>query len=352
MKGIYFTKTYLEQIRSPSKILSWGPLVERWSRTPSLKKAQIQLQLTDICNLRCPFCSYRKLRGNTSLSMQQIERALEIFSPSLVILTGGGEPALYKWFEDAVRLISQKAERIGMITNGTVLPSVDSLLWERFEWVRISFYGPASYQSKTQEEKVLRNLTGYLNSPVKYCGVGILFDPAKDSISLLFDALREYQQMWRTWRKLNVQIRVLRTFGPDRRDSDVRESIQRELSDSDGEFLEFLTTATNLFEWLDRGRSLLASDTETNTADRCYLPILEAVIRPNGDVYPCDTTPQSGNWRIGNLSDGEEELLANTARLKSDIKPQCCPKCRYDAMNRILDGERQYRLMAAGIFFI
>lgn len=84
------------------------------------------IMLTDICQHTCAFCSVATREGN-SLTMVQIREYLDQLVPlglKSVILSGGGNPILYKCketksdFNDAVDLIKSYGLEIGLITNG------------------------------------------------------------------------------------------------------------------------------------------------------------------------------------------------------------------------------------------
>ena len=67
------------------------------------------------------------------------------------------------------------------------------------------------------------------------------------------------------------------------------------------------------------------------------MPLLEVVVRPNGDLYPCDNTPQRDpTKKIGNIMDSPEEIAKQQIELYRTIVPKKCFACRYDSMNNLL----------------
>lgn len=93
------------------------------------------VMLTDVCNHSCAFCSVQKRVGD-SLHFDIVVAylaALKQYGLKAVILSGGGNPILYrckvtgKNFNDVVNMIHGMGLQIGLITNG--MPMRDCL-WE------------------------------------------------------------------------------------------------------------------------------------------------------------------------------------------------------------------------------
>lgn len=105
-----------------------------------------------LCNLNCEYCSVKNRERNLSLDINKIkDYVIKLQSRGLkaVILTGGGEPTLYKQFNELVRWI--KIERdlsIALITNGTLQNKVEKDVWSLFSWIRISINHFEGYESK------------------------------------------------------------------------------------------------------------------------------------------------------------------------------------------------------------
>ena len=93
------------------------------------------------CNLKCPYCSVTKRDTHQRIALPVIQQYLnDLKSRGLraVILTGGGEPTIYKEFNELVRWIRNAGLRVALITNGTQSHRVESNTWLAFSWVRVS----------------------------------------------------------------------------------------------------------------------------------------------------------------------------------------------------------------------
>lgn len=98
-------------------------------RTGKPQCVTTHVMLTDVCNHRCAFCSVQHREGD-SLHFEDVLAYLGIlkrFGLKSVILSGGGNPILYKCkqtgknFNDVVEAVHGMGLQIGLITNGMPL---------------------------------------------------------------------------------------------------------------------------------------------------------------------------------------------------------------------------------------
>jgi organic radical activating enzyme len=95
------------------------------------------------CNLKCPYCSvtYRDTHSRIPLEIIK-DYVVKLKSRGLraVILTGGGEPTSYKYFNDLVRWLYGEDLSIAVVTNGSKIywNKVDPEVCQMFDWVRVS----------------------------------------------------------------------------------------------------------------------------------------------------------------------------------------------------------------------
>ncbi len=108
----------------------------------------VEMHLTDICNLKCSWCTDKELRKNgATLPLEVIERLFKEFGGhnTGVTLEGGGEPTLHSQFADVVRIGNKYGVDMGLITNGT---NDISEIVHKLKWVRVSL------DSSTREEYI------------------------------------------------------------------------------------------------------------------------------------------------------------------------------------------------------
>lgn len=111
---------------------------------PHSSPISINLDLTSACNFSCPFCVDSKLiNSGKSLTLEGVKKTIHtLHSHGLlsVILIGGGEPTLHKDFEEIVRYIKSKRLQIGIVTNGSRLEKMETVVeaLREKDWIRIS----------------------------------------------------------------------------------------------------------------------------------------------------------------------------------------------------------------------
>lgn len=83
----------------------------------------VELHLTDICNLKCEWCTDKELRKNGAvMDMDVVSRLFREFwrHGTGVTLEGGGEPTMHPEFHRVARIGQSNSLDMGLITNGTV----------------------------------------------------------------------------------------------------------------------------------------------------------------------------------------------------------------------------------------
>ena len=82
---------------------------------------RIYLEITNSCNLNCPFCSYEK--GHDFMSLKQIDNYLDQIREycNYIYLHILGEPLLHPDFERILDLLDEKKMQLQLVTNGTLL---------------------------------------------------------------------------------------------------------------------------------------------------------------------------------------------------------------------------------------
>ncbi len=148
---------------SPLKIFHHRGRIDALQRGEQPNPAQVQLIITNRCNHRCKFCSYR-MPGYTSNQMfnaadeipyakvlEIIDDCREMEIPAIQV-TGGGEPTIHPQFSEIVEQIVSRGLQLAIVTNGNVLPEKSIPTLACATWVRFSI--------DAAEEATYRSLRG------------------------------------------------------------------------------------------------------------------------------------------------------------------------------------------------
>lgn len=122
------------------------------------------------CNLNCAYCSVSKRKRNFRISFETIQDyVIKLKSRGLkaVILTGGGEPTLYPFFNELVHWLHDEQNlEVALITNGTNIDRVRQDTWDLFSWVRVSI----NFFDKFEERIRFPQIKGILGASMVYVG--------------------------------------------------------------------------------------------------------------------------------------------------------------------------------------
>jgi Radical SAM superfamily len=315
------------------------------------------LMLTDTCQHSCAFCSVQTREGN-SLSMIQIRDYLDQLIPiglKSVILSGGGNPILYKNdiydFNDAVDLIYGRGLEIGVITNGmpmkkhpdgrTSWKNVRPETLDKLTWVRISMSGLDHKENEVYVPDIDRSKTTLGFSYVYHDIYEVPEEPNHGKVSTEYD-LNGYAAP--------ESIRL----GEDR-----FETIRKQIADIVGlHHPEYVRLLPNCLEpekiaaRCDRLREMAQSiDPKTvfvqfkppEAPAACWLGYLHPVLNSDGYVYPCDScvlNRAAGHkfaepWRICRW-DEIGEHFSKPARSLIKNPSVTCPGCVFTKSNQLL----------------
>lgn len=129
---------------SSDKILRHIDRINAWIEDKNPSPITVELDLTNLCNHRCPECSgwYFQNRDQSYLPfvlLKDIIRQLAKAGVRGLIFTGGGEPLCHPQVNEAVKLAHGLGLDIGFITNGSLINKENSkVLLNCCTWLRVS----------------------------------------------------------------------------------------------------------------------------------------------------------------------------------------------------------------------
>ena len=126
------------------KILKHLDRVVDWQNTGISRPITYELDMTNVCNSKCPFCFgfYDQSKDQSSLTLNEakdIITQIKDFGGKGLTFTGGGDPLCNGASIEAVRYARTIGLDVGFITNGILLndANVDRLV-DNCTWIRVS----------------------------------------------------------------------------------------------------------------------------------------------------------------------------------------------------------------------
>lgn len=353
-------------------------------RTDNPRPVVSHIMLTDRCQHTCAFCSVQTREGNT-LSKQVINDYLDKLVPlglKAVILSGGGNPILYKTpdcdFNGIVDLIHSKGLEIGLITNGmplsdykgyyewhdgqkqdfaaiTKYPSTgphdtirrswktvrpDTL--DKLTWVRISMSGLDHKEGQVFVPDIDKTKTTLGFSYVYHDIYEVPEEPNHGKVSTL-DDLKQFGGSAKSVRLAEDRFETIT--------GQIREIVQKHQP-------EYVRLLPNCLEppkikaRCDRLQDMANAIDPTRVFVQfkppeapaaCYLGYLHPVLNSDGYVYPCDSCVlnKSANhkfaepWRICRWDEVDRVYSDPVRSLIKDPKT-LCPGCVFTKSNKLL----------------
>lgn len=338
------------------------------------------IMLTDVCNHTCAFCSVQARAGD-SLPWDTVTGYLETlqrYGLRAVILSGGGNPILYKRdgrdFNDVVDWIHSRGLEIGLITNGMPLkrfcyhrmqpvryildhpPPIEDISrnsWvtvhpntlDKLTWIRISMSGLDHEEREVYVPDVGPNTTlGF-----SYVGHDLYIEPADPhhgKVSTRADLLsgdrapdwtfeERFEELREQFYKYcqRYQPRYLRLL-PNCLEPPL---IPRRV--------EQLQAIADMVNHRLRRNVLFVQNKPPKAPHACYLGYVHPVLNCDGYVYPCDSCVlneaaehQFANpWRVCRW-DEVASLYERPVRSLIADPAKTCPGCVFPTSNAILES--------------
>lgn len=264
---------------------------------------------TSKCNLKCNFCSVKNRETYETLSLENtikpVVDKLKERGLKSVILSGGGEPMIYKEFEPMIDYIKSKDLEIGMITNGTLLHRFPDNFYDNFSWIRISI--------NALENGGKVKIPGTKNPVI---GFSYITNPLTTRKTL--EDIRDLAQ------ENNVDyVRVL---------PDCAQPFEKLEEDH--------IKVSKLIEEL--GEPFFHQYKIPTSPENCYLGFFHPVLYCDGNIYPCDSLvlndhndQQFKKEFVISSAENVERLYDSPVYSLVDPK-KSCPNCVFERQNTLL----------------
>lgn len=324
-----------------------------------MRLEEIDLYLTNRCNLSCDFCSVRARKHSSELSLDRILTLIdEACSMGLQELhLTGGEPTLRNDLEDVVAYAVKKGLNVRLITNGTILTN------ERLQLLRslglnsimISIDGESDYHNAVRGEGAFEKAFSTVKNAIN---LGMLV--RVNSVAWRdnqYDILRLAERLDDIGVNIYsiflgsplgyAQVHKDNIISPDewfefyKAVREVSSGLRMKVVIEKG-FLYPKEITYDLTDLQGRGRGCLNLTQNTD-----FL-----LIRSNGDVYPCvffsNEAPPMGNVNSQLLREIIEQFEQDSFYNEMGCLPEACKEC--SRMEKCRGGCRGYARLYTGFW--
>lgn len=306
---------------------------------------------TNSCNLACSYCSLGKKENIKCINEKSLTDILHYVckvceyrnEKELTLILHGGEPTLVpaEVYDKALQAVMLEFPdlhiKVLMQTNGMAMQEDMLTFIKKYDIsVGVSIDGSkkihdverCSAAGEATYDRVTANIDRLLQEGI---GVSCLMVLTSHALIESFDFLDYFEK-----RNLHLKINPLLNYG------EVYE--HPELSLKEGEYAEYLIRLYRYVVENDRDICISPLDkilqgilyenriTECTFCSDCNKDFL--CIDYNGDIYPCGKYADMSEYRIGNIKEGnynllETPIMKNLLSRRSTTLPEACAACKY-----------------------
>ena len=279
------------------------------------KFKRIYIEITNICNKNCSFCSTSK-KPKQHMSLAQFEFILKQIQPytNYIYLHVKGEPLLHPNLQEILELCNQYKIHVNITTNGTLISKQEKILQNSpaLRQLNISLH---SFEDTDKDHYILPILNSISNIK-KERNLIVVYR---------FWALQNYKLTQANRQLLDKIINYYQL------DSEVIQKIEQDTNIKIAN--DIYINKHELFEW----PTLASSDIEIRGF--CYGMSTQIAILVDGTVVPC-CLDSEGIINLGNIFETSFKEIINGKRaqhiLKSfrdgNVTEELCQKCKYRRM--------------------
>lgn len=270
------------------------------------KYKRIYIEITNICNLSCPFCSIdnRKKKAISLENMEEILKKIDKYT-DYIYLHVKGEPLIHRKLKEILDLCSKYNKKVNITTNGTLLKEKEDILGHSaINKINISLHSE-------------NNKTNYL-----------------EDIFSTVDKLKEKTIIYRFWTMNNGKLNIKSTELVD------KIIVYYKLSP---ETVEKLKKETNIKLrenlYVDKQEEFIWPSLENKYCSEsgyCYGTKNQLAILVDGTVIPC-CLDSNGLINLGNIYKESLEEIIYSDRYKRmehgfsnrNVTEELCKHCSY-----------------------
>lgn len=333
----------------PLKLLRHADKVQAMLRGDVVYPISVEIDLSNICNHGCPWCSFNGFRqenwrhfdGARVLTLLEELQACGVQS---VTFTGGGEPLVHARAAEIFQKAASLGLQFGVVTNGRRLEGlVAETLARHATFVRVSLdAGTAQthqllHATATPEyERILGNMRGLRKQAGSRLTIGAsfcVFDVNRHEIPIAAARVKAVGADYLEVRPVFPTEWRGGGFGNPLTDAvvdDARHWLETAKTEHDGDGFRTIGMIRRFEQVFDK----------TKPYDACRIGPLTTVINADGYIYHCCVQRGLPAFRAGSVLTApfrEVWWNAQHQQMVAAIDIAQCPPCRYDGYNQIVE---------------
>ncbi len=333
----------------PVKLLRHSDVVERMLNQEVVYPISVELDLSNVCNHNCPWCSFSGFRQENWVSWPEdrvytlLEELAEVGVKSITF-TGGGEPLVHKRAADLFQRTHDLGMQYGVVTNGRRLEgTVADIVAQTATFVRVSLDAGTTQTHQMLHATAMPEYSRILGNMTKVRGLagGRLTIGASMCI---FDVnRREIVEAARRVKATGANYLEVRPvfptewrgggFGNPLTDEYVDEA-KANLADAKAQHDGNGFTVIGMIHRFDQVKD------KSKQYEKCRIGPLTTVINADGFIYHCCIQRGMPEFRAGSVLDKPFKEVwwnAQHREMVADIDVTKCPPCRYDGYNQLIE---------------
>lgn len=330
------------------KILKHLERVAEWQKTGISRPITYELDMTNICNSKCPYCfgfnSDKESRASLTLKeAKNIIAQIKSYGGKGITFTGGGDPLCNKATLEAVSFAKKIGLDIGFITNGILLNDRDiDCLVNNCTWIRISLDAgtPQSYRTThgmngDTFHKVVSNLKKMTSVKKKRClpvtiGAGFLTFEATSADMERFVLIS---------RKAGVDYAQFRPLLKKPGHREINNRSNAEILKNIEHCMRYSNSKFKVLCSVHKYESM-KNKTTLREYGECYGHNFAAVVSANKKMYICCHMRGIDKYCIGDLGKDSLKVIWRSQKRKKAVRgisfADCPLLCRCDGFNTML----------------
>lgn len=333
----------------PLKLLRHSAHVDAMLRGEMVYPVSVEIDLSNICNHNCSWCSYNGFRQENWVSWPE-ERILSLLHEladvgvKSITFTGGGEPLVHKRAADIFHKAHLLGMQFGVVTNGRKLEGpVADVIASYATFVRVSLDAGSTQTHQLLHGTAMPEYTRILGNMTRLRALAGTRGLTIGASMCIFDVNRhEISEAARRVKGAGGNYLEVRPvfptewrgggFGNPLTDAYVEEAkanLAEAKAAHDGDGFQVIGMIARFDQVKDK----------TKPYDKCRIGQITTVINADGYLYHCCIQRGMPNFRAGSVLEHpftEVWWNAQHQQMVADIDVTKCPPCRYDGYNSII----------------